>query len=127
MKKIVNTAKKEVRPDWLMGGNPNAILDQEERGQEQLCASSQLPRKDHFGKDARHIYIKLGIKIEYGVFDRSDDDLFYTVKLPTGWKITPTDHSMWSELKDDKGEVVANIFYKAAFYDRSAFIRLKVD
>ena len=32
---------------------------------------------------------------------------------------------MWSDLLDDKGVKRGSIFYKAAFYDRSAFLRLK--
>ena len=31
---------------------------------------------------------------------------------------------MWSELKDDKGRTRGGIFYKAAFYDRHAHMRL---
>jgi hypothetical protein len=47
------------------------------------------------------------------------------VSLPPGWKVVPTDHSMWSDLVDAKGEKRASIFYKAAFYDRDAFIRIE--
>lgn len=62
-------------------------------------------------------YGKMGIEIlsEY-------DDLFYGVKLPEGWEIKATDHSMWNDLIDNKGRKRANFFYKAAFYDRDAFI-----
>jgi hypothetical protein len=45
-----------------------------------------------------------------------------SVKLPEGWHIKATDHSMWSNLVDDKGRNRASIFYKAAFYDREAFL-----
>ena len=44
--------------------------------------------------------------------------------MPNGWKKQATDHSMWSELIDDKGKVRATIFYKAAFYDQRAFLNL---
>lgn len=65
-------------------------------------------------------YEKMGIIIvdEY-------DDLFWNVKLPDGWEIKATDHSMWSDLFDDKGRKRANFFYKAAFYDRHAFINFE--
>ena len=53
------------------------------------------------------------------------DDLFTDVKLPQGWRIQPTNHSMWSDLLDEAGVKRAAIFYKAAFYDRSAFIRFE--
>src|SRR6185436_8068032 len=36
-----------------------------------------------------------------------------------------TDHSMYTDLVDDKGRVRASIFYKAAFYDRKADISFK--
>ncbi len=48
------------------------------------------------------------------------DHLFYDVTLPEGWKITPTEHPMWSNLVNNKGKIIANVFYKAAFYDRGA-------
>ena len=59
----------------------------------------------------------MGIKI---IEDK--DDLFMEVELPTGWSLKRTDHSMWSNLIDNKGRERASIFYKAAFYDRDAFI-----
>ena len=56
------------------------------------------------------------------VYGEDVDDLFVNVTLPPSWQVNPTDHSMWSELVDSDGVVRAQIFYKAAFYDRSAFI-----
>jgi len=50
--------------------------------------------------------------------------LFIQAKLPDGWKKVATDHSMWTDLVDNKDRVRAHIFYKAAFYDRSAHIGL---
>ena len=62
-------------------------------------------------------YERMGIRIidEY-------DNLFYSVELPEGWKIEATDHSMWNNLFDNRGRKRASFFYKAAFYDRDAFI-----
>ena len=48
--------------------------------------------------------------------------MFWSVKLPEGWEIRATDHTMWNELIDNKGRKRASFFYKAAFYDRDAFI-----
>jgi hypothetical protein len=96
MKKIKNTAKEEIHPEWLMGGNPSAIENQEAEGQKEGVK---------FGKPL------------------PDNSIFCNAELPKGWKKRATDHSMWSELVDDKGVVRAQIFYKAAFYDRSAFMR----
>lgn len=67
-------------------------------------------------KWTREQYEKMGIKIvdEY-------DDLFFNVILPDGWKVKPTDHSMWNEVVDEKGRKRISFFYKGAFYDREAF------
>jgi hypothetical protein len=62
----------------------------------------------------------MGIKVidEY-------DDLFWNVRLPDGREIKATSHSMWNDLLDDKGRKRASFFYKAAFYDRDAFINFE--
>lgn len=104
-----------------MGGNPSAIEAQEAQGQVDLIASDQLPRKcNHpYHGNAAEIYHKMGIK----VFTSSKgDDLFMGVKLPEGWKKEATSHSMWNNLVDDMGRIRATFFYKAAFYDRDAFV-----
>ena len=120
-KKITNTAKDEVRPDWIMGGNPNAILNQEARGQDELVNSMQLP-VDIRGD--RKILEQDGV--QFGAVS-SNDPLFCHVTLPSGWVKRKTDHSMWSELVDASGNVRANIFYKAASYDRDAFMNITAD
>ncbi len=99
------------RIDWVLGGNPGAIEAQEARGQQQLAVSSQLPT------DGIACAEGMGIKVIGPV---EGDPLFMKVELPAGWQIKPTDHSMWSDLLDDKGRKRAGIFYKAAYYDRSA-------
>ncbi len=99
----------------MVVGGSNAIENQEKRGQTDLVNSAKLPIK--CGK--REQFEKLGI-----VFGEDIDDLFVSATLPDGWKVQPTDHSMWSNLVDESGEEVASIFYKAAFYDRDAFMTL---
>lgn len=111
---IINTTEKENQREWLLGGNPGAIKNQETRGQQQLCNSIQLP-KDGLAENAE----KFGIKI---LGESKNDPLFMDVELPAGWTKKATDHSMWSDLVDENGNKKASIFYKAAFYDRSAFI-----
>jgi hypothetical protein len=120
MKKTTNTENNPMS-QWLMGGNPNAIEAQEAEGQQELINSLQLPLKcnNPRGVNAAAQYHKMGIK----TFTASKgDDLFLGVKLPDGWKKEATDHSMWNNLLDDKGRVRATFFYKAAFYDRDAFV-----
>lgn len=129
------------------GENPSkAIENQKRRGQQSVVINLRLPKKanDHsvpqkvrwngieesMGWEerkrivtqnniayTRQQYEKMGIVIaeEY-------DDLFWNVVLPDGWKMEATDHSTWSNLLDNKGRKRANFFYKAAFYDRDAFI-----
>lgn len=98
---------------------PGGIERQEAQGQADLCQSERLP-KDLGGwnkGDVREEYAKHGIR----VIDDADD-IFFNVQLPEGWKLVPTDHSMHNDLLDEQGRRRAGIFYKAAFYDRSAHI-----
>ncbi len=104
--------------NFLVAATPGGIEAQEARGQMELCANSaKLPREG--AERNRAQFEAIGIK-----FGANADDLFVHVELPDGWRIAPTEHSMWSKLKDVKGRDRASIFYKAAFYDRSAHINL---
>ena len=122
MKKVTDTSKKPML-NWLFGGNPKAIEDQEAEGQKELVESSQLPVKVNTprGVSAQEQYKAMGIKV-ISTPGPSDDVMFLDVELPEGWEIKATGHSMWSELRDNKGRKRASIFYKAAFYDRSSHI-----
>lgn len=58
--------------------------------------------------------------------DMADNDpLFVKASVPDGWRIVKTDHAMWSYLADEQGRERASIFYKAAFYDRSAHMSIR--
>ncbi|HUC01359.1 MAG TPA: hypothetical protein VMA75_00440 [Candidatus Paceibacterota bacterium] len=105
--------------DALVVGSSNAIELQVSQGQRELVNSTTLPTqmggcRDY---DTKKILEAAGVKFGEVV---EDDDLFQYVELPAGWKKVSTDHSMHSNLVDDKGRVRARIFYKAAFYDRRA-------
>jgi hypothetical protein len=93
------------------------IENQEKRGQNNLLQSEVLPK--NCNSCNRKQLEKMGI-----VFREDADDLFVYATLPNGWKKQSTDHSMWSDLIDDKGRKRASIFYKAAIYDRDAHISL---
>lgn len=112
---IENTTKNPHK-EWLLGGDPESIERQEMQGQEQLATSSQLPTDGLTPEAAARCNIQI-------VSASKDDPLFTDVTLPKGWQIKPTGHSMWSDLLDETGTKRAGIFYKAAFYDRKAFIR----
>ncbi len=103
--------------DAMVQGSSNAILKQEAQGQCQLVNSDTLPTE--MGVTDRTALESAGVKFGEPV---NGDPIFTYVELPNGWKKVPTDHSMWSELLDEKGRKRASIFYKAAFYDRSAHL-----
>lgn len=100
------------------GGAERFITDQEKRGQRQLVHSDRLP-SDLKGDRAE--WEALGFT--FGEPDE-EDPVFMPATLPDGWKRQPTEHSMWSVIADQLGRERVAIFYKAAFYDRSAFARL---
>lgn len=97
----------------IMAGMPGAIVASEAAGQKELVANETLPTE--MGVEREAVTKATGIQ-----FGDPVDDLFVNVTLPDGWSKRATDHSMWSELVDDRGRVRATIFYKAAFYDRRA-------
>lgn len=125
MKKVTNTSKNRMN-EWLFGKNPEAIEQQEADGQAEITKPTkernciQLPLKINSGGDDG--YEKLGIKYKKPV---EGDDLFGLYEVPNGFKTEATDHSMWNNLLNNKDEIVATFFYKAAFYDRDAFINFK--
>ncbi|MHC4311264.1 MAG: hypothetical protein ACYSW3_02190 [Planctomycetota bacterium] len=103
--------------DGLSGKDPSeGIVESEKRGQQHFVNTDVLPKVIRPPK-AKQTLEEMGV-----IFGEDDDDLFVDVTLPEGWKKEPTDHDMWSRLLDADGNEVAMIFYKAAFYDRDAFL-----
>lgn len=107
------------------GDASNAILRQEEQGQQSFVNSETLPtRRNDFdvnSVNSQKVLEDAGVKFGEVV---TGDSLFQYVELPQEWKKVPTSHSMWSDLVDEKGRKRASIFYKAAFYDREAFYKV---
>lgn len=97
----------------LIASTPGGIEAQEAAGQAALVKSELLPKK--IRGITREQLTEMGFK-----FGKEVDELFVECQLPAGWKKQGTDHSMHSDLLDDKGRCRAGIFYKAAFYDRRA-------
>jgi hypothetical protein len=118
MNKVTNTAVNEVNEAWLFGGNPVAIEAQESKGQQELVSSEVLPTECTDWDKLK----ELGVVVKDKV---AGDDMFTNVELPAGWKKKATDHAMWCDLLNESDEVVATIFYKAAFYARSATMYVK--
>ena len=104
--------------NFIVASTPGGIEAQEAAGQQTFVNSETLPKEMLHGCTKEKL---IGMGIE---FKEDADDLFVNVILPCGWKKQATNHSMWSGLFDDKGRKRAAIFYKAAFYDRSAHIAL---
>lgn len=101
--------------NFLVAATPGGIEAQEARGQIEQSFKSTLP----IDCGDRKAWEAIGVK-----FGEPEDSLFVSVEFPAGWRKQPTDHSMWTNLIDDKGRVRAGIFYKAAFYNRNAHTSL---
>ena len=101
--------------NFIIASTPGGIERQEAEGQ-----ASFVGMKDSLPiKCPREQLEKLGFK-----FGSPIDEHFISVIFPVGWSKRATDHSMWSELLDEQGRKRGSIFYKAAFYDRSAHMNL---
>lgn len=103
----------------MVAATPGGIEAQEEAGQRELVKAVRLPRD--MGRNNRKQYETLGF-----VFGEDHDDLFVNVQLPAGWKYQATDQSMHNEILDNHGRRRVGVFYKAAFYDRSASCNLRI-
>ena len=96
-------------------GSSEAILAQEKEGARQFRDSDVIPRRrDRISNEQ---LLKLGFKLGGNV---EDDELFQYASLPPGWTRKETGHDMWTRIVDEKGRERFSVFYKAAFYDRSA-------
>ncbi len=107
--------------NFMAAITPGGIEAQEKAGQMEEAERETLPADigQKYKPDVIESWKQLGF-----IFGAKVDDIFVEAKFPDGWKKRPTDHSMWSEIIDGKGRVRGMIFYKAAFYDRSAHARL---
>jgi len=102
----------------IYGGDGKVIESQERQGAtEMVKAIHTLPVK---GSDDPDV-IRLGI--EWGEVYEADQ-IFREATLPLGWVRHGTGHDMWTDILDERGVVRAKVFYKAAFYDRRALIRV---
>jgi hypothetical protein len=95
---------------------PGGIEQTEADGQADLCREVvKLPANG--SRDPR--FAEMGVVFGDEI---PGDNVFRSATVPSGWKMQPTDHSYWSNLVDESGKMRATVFYKAAFYDRSARI-----
>jgi hypothetical protein len=111
------TDGEEILLGALLGANTGDCIERQERdGQRQLAQDDELPT-DGIDDPALAAWGVVKGEVKQG------DPMFCHVTLPTGWSKVPTDHPMHTNLVDQGGRRRAAIFYKAAFYDRSASIR----
>lgn len=112
----VSAAARGDMENFLVAATPGGIERQEAMGQAAFVGTKgSLP-----SECPRAALEKLGF-----VFGEPIDDLFISVTFPEGWRKEAADHSMWSYLLDSQGRRRGSIFYKAAFYDRSAHMSLE--
>lgn len=119
----INTSKEDDKEGRLatmivMGQDP-FVKGQEAEGQREFVNSSTLPTE--MSPPDKKTLKTAGVKFLGPV---EGDPLFQYVELPSVWQCRSTESGMHSELVDEKGEVRAVIFYKAAFYDRRADLRI---
>lgn len=110
--------------DGLDGGDGSGVIERmEKQGQVELMHSDRLPTNGNNGDrdSVDEQYLALGFT--FGEPDPADP-LFRPATLPDGWKREASDHDMWSYIVDGLGRRRVSVFYKAAFYDRKAFMRL---
>lgn len=98
-------------------GPGGAIEAQEAAGQREIVHSDVIPTDAPPADQLEALGFKLGPVVE-------GDDMFRRATLPDGWTREGSEHAMWSYLLDGLGRKRASIFYKAAFYDRSAHMSI---
>lgn len=122
---VNTTAEVEKNPLRILatslaeGSTGNAIIAMERAGQSSFVNSDTLPVD--MSDETRQALEAAGVIFGDRV---PGDDLFVYVTLPEGWTRRGTTHDMHSDLLDEKGRKRASVFYKAAFYDRRADVRI---
>lgn len=104
----------------MLDGPSQFVENMEARGQQQLLNSDVLPTDlgfDTTQEDYEALGFTFGDVVE-------DDPLFMHATLPEGWSRNGTDHSMHSDIVDERGIARIGIFYKAAYYDRCASMHI---
>ena len=100
-----------------MSGETKVLENMEKEGQD-LAIGQTMMAKDMY--PSQEVWEQLGFTFR----DIPGDDVLCKATLPEGWSIKATDHSMWNEIFDANGNLRGTMFYKAAFYDRSAHMSL---
>lgn len=105
----------------IAASTAGGIERQEREGQEKLRTAEHLPRRV-MSDGGWDVGLRFGFKVD---LLHPVDKLFVPGTLPPGWKKIPTDHALHTRIVDETGRERATIFYKAAFYDRDAWISFR--
>jgi hypothetical protein len=119
MNDITNTSEQDAVINLVVAMDPRGIEEQEAQGQRELVNSTLLPAKSNGNK--LEDFEALGFT--FGPV-KENDPLFREATLPEGWTREGSEHAMWSYLVDERGIQRVSMFYKAAFYDRDAFMSI---
>jgi hypothetical protein len=114
-----NTSRDDNIVKLAISASPGGIEAQERAGQAEVVGGTYLPTRLNHGEPED--FAALGFT--FGDPD-PEDPMFRPATLPDGWKREGSSHAMWSYIVDERGIRRVSIFYKAAFYDRSAFMNI---
>jgi len=103
----------------VIAATPGGIEAQEAAGMTWLLTAGVLPKSTEY-----NWYDEAGLKRIGFTFGNPHDDIFVKATLPNGWAAVLSEDSRQAELVDAHSCCRAVIFYKAAFYDRHANMRL---
>lgn len=100
--------------------NENTLAEQEIAGLKELLKMEYLPKFGIFlakdvREDLKEEYESLGFIVE-----ECDDELFYKVTYPEGYKLEESENRRWTRLYDADGDNIAMVYYNARFNDRRA-------
>jgi hypothetical protein len=114
--------------NFVVASTPGGIEAQEKRGQIEQSLDETLPVDGTSTEAQRKEFEALGFVFKMdraAAQSQGRNELFVPVAFPKDWRKKPTEHSMWTDILDGEGNKRGSIFYKAAFYDRSAHVHLE--
>jgi hypothetical protein len=84
----------------------------------------RLPLAGSDNVDPRETLGHLGFEVGDAIPDARGKPLFVAVVPPEGWRLRPRSDSYYIDVTDPSDVVRATVFFKPAFYDRRADIRI---
>lgn len=107
--------------NFIAATTKGGIEAQEAAGQRKLVAhADRLPIRGTMDDDANRKKWEAAGFVFGEPIQEGRNLVFVACTFPPGWKLKPSDHSMWSFVIDPTGRERAKVFFKAAFYDYNA-------